>query len=237
MPAKDPDPPVEVRPFNGRPRTVRTPQGELWNVPDDWELLEPGDPALTRRVKAAGDCWVVRELRRGKFYSHGVWAPAERIATLREALTAEREDPGYARRLEAGRARRARAEEAYGESFHAAVLAYLDFAPRHSLLAAEMARRIVAHAVPVGSGTVARTQRIPLEQRAEAATIAWMRHQTTGYDTMEIPRGKGARREVRRLLAARSKSLLARYRSGGRADPAHCPLVRALRETGPVNEG
>lgn len=54
------------------------------------------------------------------------------------------------------------------------------------------------HAVPVGSGTVARTQLIPLEQRAEAAVIAWMRHQTTAYDRMSIARIKGERREVRR---------------------------------------
>jgi hypothetical protein len=43
-----------------------------------------------------------------------------------------------------------------------------------------------------------------------------MRHQTTGYDGMVIPRVKGKRREVRRLLAARSKELLARYRRGER---------------------
>jgi hypothetical protein len=36
-----------------------------------------------------------------------------------------------------------------------------------------------------------------------------MRHQTTGYDGMAIPRVKGKRREVRRTLATRSKELLA----------------------------
>jgi hypothetical protein len=50
---------------------------------------------------------------------------------------------------------------------------------------------VTDHATPVGSGTVARTKRIPVEQRAEAAVIAWMRHQTTGYDGMVIPRIKG----------------------------------------------
>ncbi|MEZ6128720.1 MAG: DUF2293 domain-containing protein [Planctomycetaceae bacterium] len=50
-----------------------------------------------------------------------------------------------------------------------------------------MATAITAHATPVGSGTVARTQRIPVEQRAESAVIAWMRHQTTAYDHMKIP--------------------------------------------------
>jgi hypothetical protein len=79
----------------------------------------------------------------------------------------------------------------------------------------------------VGSGTVARTKRIPVGERAEAAVIAWMRHQTTGYDTMIIPRGKGKRREVRRLLAKRSQDLLARYRKGDPIDPV-CPLKKAL---------
>ena len=55
---------------------------------------------------------------------------------------------------------------------------------------------------------MARTKRIPVEQRAEAAVIAWMRHQTTGYDNLVIPRVKGKRREVRRMLAQRSKELL-----------------------------
>jgi hypothetical protein len=91
-----------------------------------------------------------------------------------------------------------------------------------------MAKLISDHAVPVGSGTVARTERIPMEERAEAATIAWMRHQTTGYDTMEIPRVKGRRREVRRMLAQRSVQLLARYRQAQPIEVATCPLARAL---------
>jgi hypothetical protein len=90
-----------------------------------------------------------------------------------------------------------------------------------------MAKAISDHATPVGSGTVARTKRIPVEQRAEAAVIAWMRHQTTGYDSMVIPRVKGKRREVRRMLAARSKELLAKYRAG--LPPAeNCPLMTAV---------
>jgi hypothetical protein len=66
-----------------------------------------------------------------------------------------------------------------------------------------------------------------VEQRAEAAVIAWLRHQTTGYDSMPIPRIKGKRREVRRMLAQRSKELLGRYRRG---EPVveECPLRKAL---------
>ena len=86
-------------------------------------------------------------------------------------------------------------------------------------------------AVPVGSGTVARTKRIPIERRAEAAVIAWMRHQTTGYDSMIIPRIKGKRREVRRMLAERSKELLRQCRKGEAAQ-ANCPLKKALNGKG-----
>lgn len=83
------------------------------------------------------------------------------------------------------------------------------------------------HATPVGSGTVARTKRIPVEQRAEAAVIAWMRHETTGYDSLVISRVKGKRREVRQMLARCSQELLDRYRRGEPL-PDGCPLQRAL---------
>ncbi|HUR52915.1 MAG TPA: DUF2293 domain-containing protein, partial [Gemmataceae bacterium] len=80
---------------------------------------------------------------------------------------------------------------------------------------------------------VARTERIPVGERAEAAVIAWMRHQTTAYDAMRIERVKGRRREVRRMLARRSVQLLERYRRGEPADEA-CPLARALARPNPA---
>ena len=58
-----------------------------------------------------------------------------------------------------------------------------------------------------------------------------MRHQTTGYDGMAIPRVKGKRREVRRLLARRSQELLERYRRG-QAELEDCPLLQALGKDG-----
>src|SRR3954449_2972177 len=39
--------------------TVRAPDGSILSTPHDWILPPPGDAALTRRVKAAGDHWVV----------------------------------------------------------------------------------------------------------------------------------------------------------------------------------
>ena len=85
----------------------------------------------------------------------------------------------------------------------------------------------------VGSGTVARTERIPVAERAEAAVIAWMRHQTTAYDDLRIARVKGARREVRRELAATSRRILDRHRRAEPHAPADCPLCRALAGPSP----
>ena len=44
---------------------------------------------------------------------------------------------------------------------------------------------------------------IPIEQRAEAAVIAWLRHQTTAYDHMTIERVKGAEWHVARNVPGR----------------------------------
>ncbi len=223
-----PDQTREVRPF-AKPRHVLTTDARVLRVPDEWALLPPGDAALSRRIKQDGPSWTVIEPVGNKRFSRGIWAPAARIEALRAELAAEREDPAYQRKLEAGRRRRASAEAGYAEDFRAAVLAFLAFAPAHATLAAEMATSIAVHATPVGSGTVARTRRIPLEERAEAAAIAWMRHQTTAYDDMHIERVRGRRREVRRLLAEQSRRLLERYRRGDPVDGGRCPLQRALR--------
>src|SRR5205823_5750288 len=128
---------------------------------------------------------------------------------------------------EADARRRDKAQSEYVEDFFGAVVTFLACHPNHADLANRLARAVTDHATPVGSGTVARTRRIPVEQRAEAAVIAWMRHRTTGYDGMAIARVKGKRREVRRRLAQRSKELLARYRRGEPA-PEGCPLRKAL---------
>jgi hypothetical protein len=165
-------------------------------------------------VKAAGDHWVVQEKKGRKVFSRGVWAPAATIDRIRAELEAERSTESYAKRRAADARRRENAQAEYVEDFLGAVVAFLDFHPDHADLADRLARAVTDHATPVGSGTVARTKRIPVEQRAEAAVIAWMRHQTTAYDSMTIPRVKGKRREVRRMLARRSHELLEDYRRG-----------------------
>lgn len=220
---------IEVRYHNQTLRQVITVDGEILTVPPNWSLLPPGDAALTRRIKKDGPVWTMSELKGRKRFSLGLWAPAARIDALRAVLEKERQDPAYQKKLDAGRSRRAQEQEEYAVEFEAEVRSYLDFDPAHFDLGEAMARAIAAHAVPVGSGTVARTQRIPIEQRAEAATIAWMRHQTSAYDSMHIPREKGKRREVRRMLAVKSKQLLERYRKEGGVFDDNCPLRTALK--------
>ena len=211
-------------------RTVRMPNGSLRRMPDDWELVPPGDPALTRRIKADGEHVVVQEKRGRRTFSRGVWADAARVAAIRAALVAERDDPAYRRKLEQGQQRRAKQQESYVEDFAGAVRDFLAFPFEHRELAEKLVQRVTAHATPVGSGTVARTSRIPIERRADSAVIAWLRHQTTAYDDMRIVRVKGRRREVRRMLAQRSRELLDRYRTGHTPPPVDCALQRALRD-------
>lgn len=209
------------------PNTVRTSDGKTVTVPEGWVLLPPGDAALTRRVKAAGDHWVVAEKKGRKVFSRGTWAPAATIASIRSDLDAERSTESFAKKKAADAKRREKVQAEYVDDFLGAVITFLAFHPTYADLAEQLAKAVTDHATPVGSGTVARTKRIPVEQRAEAAVIAWMRHQTTAYDSLVIPRVKGKRREVRRLLARRSHELLERYRRGESA-PVHCPLKKAL---------
>ena len=136
---------------------------------------------MTRRVKAAGEHWIVAEKKGRKVFSRGVWAPAATIDKIRANLESERSAEGYAKRKDADARRRDKAQAEYVEDFYGAVVAFLAFHPAHAEFADRLAHAVADHATPVGSGTVARTKRIPVEYRAAAAVIAWMRHQTTAY--------------------------------------------------------
>ncbi len=207
--------------------TVRAADGTVHTIPAGWVLLPPGDAGLTRRVKAAADTWAVQEKRGRKVFSRGLWVITEIVERIRAELDAERATPAFAKRKQQDATRREKAQTEYVEDFHAAVVAFLAFHPVYAELTDKLAGLVTTHATPVGSGTVARTKRIPIQQRAEAAVIAWMRHQTTAYDTMVIPRVKGERREVRRMLAKRSVEVLSSYRRG---EPARdgCALARVV---------
>lgn len=210
------------------PNVFVAPDGRRLSPPATWACLPPGDAGLTRRVKAAGPSWAVIERKGRKAFSKGLWAPAETIAAQRAALDAERSTDSYAKKRAADTSRRERVQADYVVTFEQEVRTFLRFTPAWQAQATLLARLVAEHATPVGSGTVARTKRIPVAERAEAAVIAWMRHQTTAYDSMKIERVAGRRREVRRELAQISRALLDLHRRDAPHAAHACPLCTAL---------
>ena len=207
--------------------TVLSESGVALTPPGDWAFLAAGDAAITRSVKAKGVTWVVRVRKGRREISKGIWAKEAHILASQKEIEAKRSTPEYARRREGDLARREAKQKAYVGEFCAEVVSFLNFHPRYKDEAKILGIKITAHATPVGSGTVARTERIPIAKRAEAAVIAWMRHQTTAYDSMRIARVKGRRREIRRQLAAKSVQILHCYRQGQEI-AENCPLRKAL---------
>jgi len=214
--------------LGNQPRTVRSADGKLLQVPETWELLKPGDAAITRKTKAAGPSWTIQERKGRKIFSRGVWAPSANIRAAQSAVQLQRNDPAYQHKLQKARAKRAENEIVYQGDFKVTIVKVLHFHPRYASLAERMAVLVSDHATPVGSGTVARTKRIPIEDRAKAAINAWMRHKTSNYDNIAVPRIKGARRELRKKIAKASNLILAKYRSGVDVNSNTCPLYRAL---------
>ncbi len=207
--------------------TVRDASGTILSIPDTWAFLEAGDSGITRKVTAAGSYWRVQIRKGRRDISLGVWAPKETIENAKIETEKVRSTESYKKSIASAKIRRDKKQDAYAEQFYFEVRLFLSFAKCYKEYEEAMARAITAHAIPVGSGTVARTETIPIDERAAKAVIAWMRHQTTGYDTMKIPRVKGKRREVRRILAEISMELLSSYRRGDPINP-QCPLRRAL---------
>ena len=201
-----------VAPGNGR--TVIGEQGVSMDVPDGWEFCPAGDAGVTRKITSKKNYWRVEVKFRKRMISKGVWAPKETIDWAKSETDAVRSTDGYKKKMESALRRRETKQHEYVEDFNSAVRNFLSFSERYRDIEAKLADAVTSHATPVGSGTVARTERIPVDERAERAVIAWLRHQTTAYDSMKIPLIKGKRREVRRMLAEHSRKLLGAYRRG-----------------------
>lgn len=197
--------------------------------PKDWAFVPAGDAALTRKITASGPCWRVQVKKGRRLQSLGIWAPQTNIARAKKEVEKMRSDPAYEKKKATAAKSRAKKQDAYTIDFELAVTKYLNFHPTYQEQASLMARLVTAHAIPVGSGTVARTSMIPLEERAAKAVIAWMRHKTTNYDQLQIARIKGERRGVRRKLAEGSIKRLKAYRKGD-AIPPECSLWKALTD-------
>ena len=117
------------------PGTVRAADGKVLAVPKGWILLPPGDAGLTRRVKAAGDHWIVQEKRGRRVFSQGLWAAATTIHRIRAELDAERSTEAYTRRKASAARSREKAQTEYVEDFFDAVVSFLAFHPSHKTLA------------------------------------------------------------------------------------------------------
>jgi len=203
------------------------PNGETLKPPTDWAFLPAGDAGITRKVTSNGSYWRVEVKKGRRTISLGIWAPATTIEQAQRDVQRIRLTDEYRKKQTYAAERREKKQIQYDAEFCQAVERFLDFHSNYKELEKKLAKAVTVHAIPVGSGTVARTQLIPIEERAAHAVIAWMRHQTTAYDNLKIARIKGERRAVRRSLAQQSVELLANYREG-RASIENCPLQKAL---------
>jgi len=205
------------------------PNGETLKPPTDWIFLPAGDAGVTRKVTSKGSYWRVEVKKGRRTISLGIWAPATTISQAQRDVQQIRLTDEYKNKQTYAAKRRERKQTEYETEFCLAIESFLNFHSNHKELEKKLAKAVTIHAIPVGSGTVARTQLIPIEERATHAVIAWMRHKTTAYDNLKIARVKGGRRAVRRSLAQQSVELLANYREG-RPTSENCPLQNALNK-------
>ena len=223
--------PTETRTFlitksDGR---LKDKAGKVYSVPASWENLPAGDASVTRKMKSLGPTWTVQEKKGRKTFSHGVWAAKEQLDEAKALVQAQRADPKHQMKLAQAKVRREEKEVVFGDDFLQEITKFLDFDKKYQTLVEQLSLLVKQHAVPVGSGTVARSSSVTLKDKAALAVMAWMRHQTSAYDSTSVPRVKGARRELRRQIARQSERILANYRSGDDVNFDVCPLYKALK--------
>jgi hypothetical protein len=151
-------------------------------IPAGWEFLPSGDAFLTRTVKSARTYWLSWQPR-SRHRQHrrilGLWAPSQVIADaqrLAEATAARR-----AAKRALGAQSRERQEDRYRYELEDAIVRFLAFAPVHQKLGRRIAKETAAHAAVVGSGRVARTRKLTLDERAALSVRAYIRHSFTSY--------------------------------------------------------
>ncbi len=192
--------------------------GEI-EIPDHWDFLRSGNAFVTRTVKASGIYWVSwkpRNRNRRHRRRIGLWAPRDAIADAlgQAAATAESRT---VQRQQSARSRE-RAEGRYLEELSEAVLKFLSFDPAHADLAKDIASRTAERAAVVGSGRVGRTRLLSIEERAELAARAHIRHHHTDYEDelIELDPEEGddyLDREVKAEAGEKVDEFLSRHRS------------------------
>jgi hypothetical protein len=222
--------PTETRTFliTKSDNRLKDKAGKVYSVPTGWQKLPAGDASITRKLKSLGPSWTVQEKKGRKSFSHGVWAAKEHIEAAKSLVESQRADPKHQKKLAQAKVRREEKEVVFGTDFQQEIIKFLNFDKKYQALVEQLAVLVKEHAVPVGSGTVARSSSVTLDNKAALAVMAWMRHQTSAYDSTSVPKVKGARRELRRKIARQSERILAKYRSGDEVDLIFCPLYKAL---------
>jgi len=222
--------PTETRTFliTKSDSRLKDKSGKVYSVPAGWQKLPSGDASITRKLKSLGPSWTVQEKKGRKSFSHGVWAEKEHIEAAKSLVEAQRADPKHQKKLAQAKVRREEKEVVFSTDFQQEIIKFLNFDKKYQALVEQLAVLVKEHAAPVGSGTVARSSSVTLDDKAALAVMAWMRHQTSAYDSTSVPRIKGARRELRRKIARQSERILAKYRSGDEVDFILCPLYKAL---------
>jgi hypothetical protein len=201
--------------------------GKLLVPPFDWIFLAAGDAGITRKVTSKGEYWRVQFKKGRRLMSKGIWAPKATIENATREMLATRETEQYKKKRVSSLKSVEKKRKIYELEFEEEILRFLNFHPRYSEFVSPFAKAVAELSNQVGSGTVARTQMISIEERAAKAVVAWMRHQTTAYDNMKIPHIKGERRIVRKNLAKQSIKLLENYRNGKEVN-LNSPLHKAL---------
>jgi hypothetical protein len=133
-----------------------------------------------------GPHWLEVKAAKGYTRKLGVWAPEKNIdAAIKQAQ--ETQEQRQNKRL-VSRKQREKQEAKYRDQFAAAVLTYLDFAPRYRKLARKISQETAERATMVGSERVGRTKKLTLEDRAALAVRAYIRHNHTKYtDNLASP--------------------------------------------------
>ena len=179
---------------------VSEPRYGIIQVPEGWDLLEPGDALLTRRVKAHGKYWEYYHEYKTKSYDKklGIFTPANIIEEEHRKISDERSTKEYKQRLESSRKSRKKKESKYREEFSEACFRFLNFIPEHEELAHKIAEEAASQAMTVGSGRVGRTSKLTLEQKAELAIRACIRHEYTNYEEELVEDGEVWYDEIKR---------------------------------------
>lgn len=185
----------------------RHPEHGIIDVPEGWDFLEAGNPAVTRAVKTAGVFWTAwqpKSRHRPRRRQLGVLAPKTAIDTARDktlapeppetkkrlvhrpssAATATKTEPAPAKPPPTKLApkERARRERQYRDDLVIAVVEFLDFAPAHDALATRIAQEAAQRAAVPTSGRNGKALTLTLAERAARAARVTIRHQFTDYD-------------------------------------------------------